>query len=173
MTEVSNNVAYIIKRINDVWSKKPGKKILQKMVFLIEEKVINLGYEYGLHFYGPYSATLDLDSKFLHADGVIAIDYSGPSHLMEINEKGFEVHSDGLSSKQQEEIDELLKRFQGQSPSELELLTTAIYAYNHLEDKSKENIIGGVKKIKGSKYSREQIEEALKELAYFEKNITA
>ena len=55
MTKVSNNVAYIIKRINEEWGKKPGKKILQKMVFLIEEKGIDLGYEYGLHFYGPYN----------------------------------------------------------------------------------------------------------------------
>lgn len=172
MTEISNNVAYIIKRINDVWEIKPGKKILQKIVFLIEEKGIDLGYEYGLHFYGPYSGTLDLDTKFLHADGIINFDYSGYSHLMGINEKDYEVNSDGLSSKQQEEIDKLLERFQGQSPSDLELLTTAIYAYNHLEDKSKKDIIGGVQKIKGSKYSIEQIEEALKELAYFEKHIS-
>jgi hypothetical protein len=42
-----------------------------------------------------------------------------------------------------------------------------------LEDRSKEIIIGGVKKIKGSKYSREQIEDALEDLVYFEKHITA
>lgn len=172
MTKVSNNVAYIIKRINEEWEKKPGKKILQKMVFLIEEKGIDLGYEYGLHFYGPYSGTLDSDTALLHAEGIIDFHYSGYSHLMGINED-IEVNSDGLSNEQKEEIDKLLNRFKGQSPSYLELLTTAIYAYNHLEDRSKEIIIGGVKKIKGSKYSREQIEDALEDLVYFEKHITA
>lgn len=43
---ISNNAAYIIKRINDVWGEKPGKKTLQKIVFLIEQKGVNLGYAY-------------------------------------------------------------------------------------------------------------------------------
>lgn len=70
MTDISNNAAYIIKRINDIWGEKPGKKTLQKMVSLIEQKGVNLGYDYGLHFYGPYSGSLDATTTSLGADGV-------------------------------------------------------------------------------------------------------
>ncbi len=148
ITKISNNAAYIIKRINEIWDKKPGKKILQKIVFLIEQKDINLGYEYGLHFYGPYSGTLDAVTTFLNADGVIEFNYSGYSHLMSIDEENFSVVPDGLSIQQCKTIDELLEYFREWSPSELELLTTAIYAYNHLEDKSEKSVINGVKKSK-------------------------
>ncbi len=168
---ISDNVAYIIKRINDIWREEPGKKTLQKLVFLIEQKGIHLGYEYGLHFYGPYSGALDEDTAFLSADGVIEFNYFGCSHLMSINEENFTVEPDGLSDIQREVIDQLIIYFQGQSPSDLELLTTAIYAYDHLEDKSKDNIISGVQKIKGPKYSREQILDSLENFSYFNKPI--
>lgn len=172
MTSISNNAAYIIKRINDIWSEKPGKKTLQKIVFLIEQKGINLGYDYGLHFYGPYSEILDATTTFLSADGIIEFDYSGYSHLMSIDEKNFIVKPDGLSAEQLKEIDALIKHFQGQSPSELELLTTAVYAYDHLKNKSKESIISGVQKIKGSKYSKEHIQRSLGHFEYFNKPLS-
>ena len=168
-TNISDNAAYIIKRIKDITGKPPGKKTLQKLVFLIEQKGINLDYDYGLHFYGPYSRILDNTTTYLSADGVIDFDYSGYSHTMSIDEDKFNVEPKGLSEEQLEEIDELIERFQGQSPSELELLTTAIYAYNNLKDKSKESIINGVQKIKGQKYSVEQIQCSLEKFKYFNK----
>ncbi len=90
---------------------------------------------------------------------------------MSIN-KNFIVEPDGLSNEQQKVIDELIEYFKGQSTSNLELLTTAIYAYNHLENKSQENIIRGVQKIKSSKYSREQILSVLEEFQYYDKEIS-
>lgn len=169
MINISNNAAYIIKRINDIWGTKPGKKILQKMVFLVEEKGIDLGYDYGLHFYGPYSGILDAITTFLSADGIIEFDYSGCSHLMSIDEKNFAVEPEGLSEQALRKIDEVIAHFKGKSASELELLTTAIYAYNHLENKSKDCVIEGVRKIKGLKYSEELIQDSLKNFRYFEK----
>lgn len=169
MKSISNNAAYIIKRINDIWGVKPGKKILQKIVYLIEQKGINLGYDYGLHFYGPYSGDLDADAALLSAEGIIEFDYSGYSHLMSIDEENFSVEPYKLSSEQIAEIDNLIKRFEGETPSELELLTTAIYAYDHLENKAAESIINGVKKIKGSKYSEEHILDSLENFNYFHK----
>jgi len=37
----------------------PGKKVLQKLVYLIEKKGLNLGFDYSIHYYGPYCAQLD------------------------------------------------------------------------------------------------------------------
>ncbi len=172
MTDISDNAAYIIKRINDIWGEKPGKKTLQKLVFLIEQKGINLGYDYGLHFYGPYSAILDAATAFLSTDGVIEFDYSGRSHLMSVDERNFTIKSNGLSEEQLQEINALIEHFRGQSPSELELLTTAIYAYDHLENKSKESVISGVQKIKGEKYSKEHIEHSLENFEYFNRPLS-
>ena len=53
MIIIADNAAHIVKRINDIWGKKPGKKTLQKLVYLIQQKGINLNYDYGIHFYGP------------------------------------------------------------------------------------------------------------------------
>lgn len=170
MTHISNNAAYVVKRINDLWGEKPGKKALQKMVFLIEQKDIPLGYEYGLHFYGPYSEALDATTTFLSADGVIEFDYSGYAHLMSINEQLFTIEPRGLTEEHKRILDELIHNFKGWSASELELLTTAVYAYDHLEDKSRENVIRGVEKIKGSKYTREQIQRALENFSNFNKH---
>jgi uncharacterized protein YwgA len=169
---ISNNAAYVIKKINEIWDENPCKKTLQKIVYLIEEKGVNLGYEYGLHFYGPYSSQLDAVTTFLSADGVIDFDYSsGYSHIMSINDADFIVKSDSLSDSQEDVIDDLIRHFYGQTPSELELLTTAVYAYNHLDDKSPDNIIKGVQKIKGLKYSREQIQHAIKDFSYLNKKM--
>ena len=172
MIAISNNAAYIIKRINDIWGEKPGKKALQKMVFLIEKKGIELGFDYGLHFYGPYSSLLDAATTFLSADGVIEFDYSGYSHLMSIDENNFSVLPNGLSGKQINEIDNVIEHFKGNSASELELLTTAIYAYDHLDDKSMESVIKGVQKIKGSKYAEGHIRSSLENFTYFNREFT-
>ncbi len=169
MMEIFDNAAYVVKRINDIWEKKPGKKALHKMIFLIQQKGVDLGYNYGIHFYGPYSAALDTATMSLGADGIIEFDYTGHSHLMGINERDFVVLPDALSEEQRETVDQLIRHFSHESPSDLELLTTAMYAYDHLEDKSRESVIAGVQKIKGAKYSVEQIQCALENFDYFSK----
>ena len=172
MHATNSNAAYIIKRINEIWGDAPGKKTLQKIVFLIEQKGINLDYEYGLHFYGPYSGSLDAETAALSADGIVAFDYSGYSHRMRVND-GFDVSPAGLLPSQISGIDEIIARFKGWSPSELELLTTAIYAYNNLADKSENSVIQGVLKIKGEKYTPAQIKNALHLFPYFNKPVIA
>lgn len=89
---------------------------------------------------------------------------------MSVNEKLFAVKPNGLSLEQQETIDKLIEHFKEKSPSELELLTTAIYAYNHLKDRSVESVIRGVRKIKGEKYSVKQIRESSDDFAYSDRS---
>ena len=172
MKSVSSNIGYIVQRINDIWEEKPGKKALQKLVFLIEQKGVNLGYHYGLHFYGPYSADLDATTMLLNSDGILEFDYTGSSHLMSIDEQHFTVKPDALSPEQLQQIDELIGRFNGHSASGLELLTTAIYAYDHLADKSKESVVRGVQKIKGAKYTEKMILHSLNDFEYFNKPLS-
>src|SRR5690554_2961834 len=109
-TIINNNAAYIIKRINEIWREEPGKKILQKISFLIEEKGIDLNYDYGLHFYGPYSSALDAETTFLSAEGIVEFHYSGYSHRMGINDE-FDVLTEDLTPSQIEAIDNIISHF--------------------------------------------------------------
>jgi uncharacterized protein YwgA len=162
--QVKNNVAYIIKEIRE-HRENPGKKTLQKLVFLIEQKGVDLNYNYGLHFYGPYSSALDAATTFLDADGIIQFDYSGYSHRMKVPDD-VKVESD-LSNEQERMVKDVIVHFKDKNPSDLELLSTVIYVYNNVEDHSKHSIIEGIIKIKGEKYSVSYIENALLDLDYF------
>lgn len=163
--KIENAVAYIIGKISGIRGGDPGKKTLQKMVFLIQHKGINLDFDYGLHFYGPYCSALDAMTTFLDAEGIIDFDYTGYSHRMKINDM-FEVTS-GLDVAEEKIVDDVILEFKDSSPSQLELLTTAMYAFEHLPDKSIPSIVKGVKKIKGTKYSDSEIEGAIERLKYF------
>jgi uncharacterized protein YwgA len=169
MDAIKSKAAYIIEMINQISGEKPGKKTLHKMVYLIEEKGVDLGYEYGLHFYGPYSAALNTETMFLSADGIVQFTYSGFSHTMNVNEN-IEIVPE-LSSLQKKTIKDVIEHFKDYSPSDLELLATTIYAYNNLDDRTEHSIIEGVKKIKGEKYAIDQISEAISTLSYFGKEI--
>ena len=170
MEQIRNNAAYIIERIKIVHEKAPGKKTLQKLIFLIEQTGINLQFDYGLHFYGPYSATLDAAVTTLNTEGILNFDYSGYSHRMAIDEKKYDVSPDNLSDEQIKKIDEIIIHFKERSPSDLELLTTAIYAFNNLAVKTQADVINGVQKIKGTKYSQNEILEALNDFDFFGKS---
>jgi uncharacterized protein YwgA len=170
MSEITTKAGYIIDAINKITLKTPGKKTLQKMVYLIQEKGLDLGYEYGLYFYGPYSAELDKETMFLSSDGVIEFTYSEYSHMMEIG-KDVTIKS-GLSQSDEDAAKEVIEHFKDYTPSKLELLTTAIYAYNNLEQKTEKDIINGVKKIKGEKYSDSEIKDAIAKFSYFGKKPT-
>lgn len=163
--KIENAVAYIIGEISESRGSNPGKKTLQKMVFLIQHKGVNLGFDYGLHFYGPYCSALDAMTTFLDAEGVIDFDYTSYSHRMKINDT-VEVAS-GLDITEEKMVDDVILEFIDSSPSQLELLTTAMYAFEHLPDKSIPSIVKGVKKIKGTKYSDREIESAIERLKYF------
>lgn len=170
MTEINDNAAYIVKRINELWDVKPCKKTLQKIVYLIEQKGIDLGYTYTLHFYGPYSSSLDAATVFLSADGIINFEFSQYSHLMSVDEDKFDIQPSKNDDLDLSKLDSVIEHLKGKTPSELELLSTAIYAYNRLQTKTQNNVISGVQKIKGSKYSQEDIRESLHEFSFFDKS---
>ena len=118
METIENNAACIIKRINELSGESPGKKVVQKIIYLMIEKGISLRYNYGLHFYGIYSASLNAAINFLHADGVISIDYSGNSHKLKINDD-VSIISVGLTKKQEADIDNVINNFISMKPSDL------------------------------------------------------
>lgn len=132
---------------------KPCKKTLQKIVYLIEIKGVDVGCDYGIHFYGPYSSDLDYAVRELNNENVLNIEYTDTEHRISVIDKSF---AKGYSNKT---VDFIIDKFAKDSPSDLELIATSLYVYSHVKDLKK--VVSGVIKIKGSKYSESQIKAAI------------
>ncbi len=164
---MKNNVAYIIQEMSSITGHPPVKKALQKMVYLIEKKGVDLGLSYMLHFYGPYCSELDHETAVLSSEGIVCFDYSQFGHRMSISPKLGKVSSDGLAEDQIETIKNVIYHYKSTPASELELLTTALYAYEYTGAKTCETVRENVKKIKGEKYNDTEISWALNEFRFF------
>lgn len=163
-----NDVAYIINEISSITSHPPVKKALQKTVFLLETKGIGLGFDYILHFYGPYCAELDHETARLSADGIVDFVYSKYGHKMKVSPKYLAAVETSLSEDSLRLVRDVIGRYKEKTASDLELLTTAIYAYEHTDANTREEVIEKVKTIKGEKYSDQEIQWALGEFSYFD-----
>ncbi len=153
---VKNDVIVsIVQKITER-NEPPCKKTLQKIVFLIEAKQIDLGCDYGIHFYGPYSSDLDFAVRELNEDGILEIDYTGTGHKISVNSLPVTMNA----YADDPHVIEIIDEFGMETPGYLELLTTALYVY-HESNKQASTILAGVQKIKGGKYSSAEIEKAV------------
>lgn len=134
----------------------PCKKTLQKIVYLIEAKNVSLGCEFGIHFFGPYSSDLDFAVRQLNDEGIVNIQYTPMEHIISVIDDTMAMEYNNPI------VDETIKEFASISPSDLELIATALYVYIQTKDRS--SIKPGVKRIKGSKYTDSKINWAIKKL---------
>jgi len=109
-----NNHA-IVNIVNRITEKNapPCKKTLQKIVFLIQAKQIDLGCDYGIHFYGPYSADLDFAVRELSDEGILRINYTPMEHLISVADTSIleiEPYSDAT-------VNEVIDEFAKDTPS--------------------------------------------------------
>lgn len=152
----------IVNIVNRITKKNapPCKKTLQKVVFLIQAKQIDLGCDYGIHFYGPYSADLDFAVRELSDEGVLQINYTPMEHLISVADpSALEPEADNDTA-----VNEVIDEFAKDTPNELELLATSLYVYLQTK-KDVSAVKPGVIKIKGSKYSEKRIDAAIDRLA--------
>lgn len=142
---------------------KPCKKTVQKMVYLIEESGEDLGFTYGIHYYGPYSSDLDYAIQSLNGYGNLSIDITDRGHIISVNCQNKKKH-DSLDSRTLE----IINKFGDKSASQLELIATSLYIQRRLQDQNatihSEDIVNGVKRIKGDKYSNSLIEQSIQDL---------
>lgn len=161
MMNQNDIVLQIISRLTEI-DGAPCKKKLQKMVYLIEEKDIDLGFQYKIHFYGPYSEDLDYTICELKARHELDITYGNKGHILECVK---EVQCPSLT----EQIEKVIDTFGKMTAQQLELITTALFAERHITVTDDVSIMNAVKKIKGSKFSDGKIKDAislLKETKY-------
>jgi len=139
---------------------RPCKKTVQKLAYLIEEKNINLGLDYTIHFYGPYSEDLDLEIRYLNSRGDLQIDFENRSgHLLAVDKESYDA-----VELLNPEAQAVIGMFCSKKPSELELLATTLYVQREQGYTDINAIIEGVVNIKGAKYPRNKIESAIDEL---------
>ncbi|WAM34020.1 hypothetical protein [Caldicellulosiruptor morganii] len=164
---------YLIKELTDHCSctgNKVGKKFLQKVVYLLQRKGLNLNYNFSIHYYGPYSSQLEYDIHRLEMNGLVKIDpKDGYTHEiipveLSNDEKYFSNIIETIESK---EIKDLIKNLSSFNAYELELVATVDYVINQLKiqgmnELNKREIIEKVKRLKGSKYTEEKIGEVIK-----------
>lgn len=148
-------IVSVIAKISAI-NNAPCKKTLQKIIFLIQAKKINLGCDYGIHFFGPYSSDLDFAVRELCDQGVLSIEYTSLEHRIHIAD------SSDFTSYDNERVNAIVNEFAKETPSELELLATALYVYLSNNDITK--VKSGVVKIKGDKYSEHRIDLAIERL---------
>ena len=150
---------------------KPGKKTVQKLMYLIEQKGVELGLNYRIHYYGPYSPDLDNILYILQNFDFIQMDTSRQTHTISITDKPF--RSNGVFTPEEERnIDYVIDNFAHKSAFDLEGITTIHFVACTLKEKAgnieDEKIIDEVMRIKGTKFTREQLEQYLNMLKEYE-----
>lgn len=156
LTEEENDQV-LLSIIKQIQSKcKPCKKTVQKIIYLIEEAGEDLGYRYEIHFYGPYCRDLEYSIFKLHNYGDLEVDFTPYGHYVSVvSERTVELND--TTAK-------VIDIFGSKDPSELELITTTLYVQRRLDSIEKSDVLEGIKRIKGSKYSDDQIYQAMSEL---------
>ncbi len=141
----------------------PGKKTVQKLMYLVERKGVKLGLNYRIHFFGPYSSKLEDALNIMNNRGIIHIDTSGVTHRISIKNKLKKEHN-SLSKDEKRIVNLVMKEFGAKSPRYLEGITTLDFVACLLKDKGirdEKHIIEEVNRIKGEKFSNNQLQDYL------------
>ena len=152
----------IIKEISRI--QNPGKKTLQKLVYLLERKGIKLGFAFSIHYYGPYSSELDYAIHRLEMQGLLKIN---PKEILLIENDDLicEEEEETLSEQELPIIKDIITKFATKQTYDLEVITTTDYVAQQLkangEPWDQDSLVEGVRKIKGDRFTREKIEEAI------------
>ena len=157
---MKNNVLYVLKKIKEETQEAPCKKTAQKIIYLLENTDGRLGFNYGIHFYGPYSSQLNQEIIICQWEGLLNINQENSLHKLDVVYKNNIELCDNIN---QEVVDKIIEQYAKWLPSKLELLTTTLYVMKNITIEDKE-VVKGVRNIKGEKYTPNDINDAIKEL---------
>ena len=163
---MTDKILYVLNLICE--KEKTGKKKVQKLFYIIERKGFDLGLEYKMHFYGPYSSDLEHLIHYYESNNFLSIDSCGSSHLIRVNrQKNKMFKNNPLSDNESNIVKSTLQLYEEKTPLELEVLTTTDYVFcNLIPDAGEKDklTIKRVKEIKGNKFSDEQIADCIDEI---------
>jgi hypothetical protein len=154
--ESNQDLLSIIGNLEEFRDKYTSKKTIQKLVYLIQEAGHDVGFDYSMTFYGPYSGGLDYALYELENDEMIRSNFTPEQTWITCIAPELPP-LDTLADKVIAEY--------GRYPNDmLEQYTTVLYVIRESQGKSKEEILGAVKRIKGEKYSSMDITRAIAKL---------
>lgn len=162
---MEEKVLFILSQICSI-NEKPGKKLIQKLMYLVQEKGVDLGLDYRIYYYGPYSRILDQLLRYYELENYLDIDTSETTHTVKLRET-VKCTGNGFSAHEKEVVKQVLAEYAQRKPYDLELLTTTEFAANYILNKDtcdEKAIVNKVKEIKGSKFTVKQIQASVKEL---------
>lgn len=138
---------------------------MQKLVYLIEKKGVDLGYDFSIHYYGPYSSALDDSIHAMQLQGIVEIIHDGMNHRICLTDLSDIIENDTFSPADEQIIQSVLEAFGSMTAFELELITTTDFVARELcktlGNCTNDDIIEGVRKIKGDKFTNEKITQAI------------
>lgn len=146
---------------------RPGKVKLQKTMYFLQEALqVPMGYDYVMHYYGPYSFELDYTLSEMQGKGILKIDqviYPAGYYGYDIS-SGENVERDlKLPSEYTDKADQVTHIFKPMDAQAIELWATIHFVGSILKEKGrdsgKEAITKEVKLLK-PKFSEQDIGEA-------------
>jgi uncharacterized protein YwgA len=123
------NYALIVELLKEVGEIRTRKKF-QKMVYLLQQNKLPFNEGFGLHFYGPYSAELQLELDQLADAGLISQEFKGDSYEFKFRKEAnalLEKNKEFLSRIQKSEFRHLINELNNIAPNLLESMSTIVY----------------------------------------------
>ncbi len=145
---------------------KVGKTFIQKGVYLLQEGLgENLGYDYKLHRYGPYSEELDRDIDNLKNYGLIEVEQNQKGHGFRITttDKGRSLLKENFShyTVNDDKLRKISSLIGTEPVRKMELIGTVLYFSKKSKDVSEiKRLVNTVK----PHFSDSEIEEAVRVL---------
>lgn len=99
-----------------------GRKKLQKIVFILKNKGAPFQEKFSYHYFGPYSAELQLEIDDMATRGIIQEIQSGPGYRYTVGPNALDIEDCTLQS-----YSDLVARLNSLPPTILELLATFYY----------------------------------------------
>ena len=117
-----------------------GKTFLQKAIYILQDWLdLDLGYDYKLHLYGPYSEDLSEDIDILSDLGLIDIDHNatGYGFNIAVSKKGAEFLLKNLDIYMIDagKLDKVISSLGTSDVKNMELLSTILYLAKMTADK--------------------------------------
>ena len=162
----------IIENINLVNGHYPGKKELQKTVYLLQKKGLGLKYAYRFYFYGPYSDALDEDVQRLAIQGILGIQQDEYTHRVTLSSRASNMLS--TKGKERDLIYNTINDLRQISPAHLELMATIVFLFDNKmipDNHSEAAVVKKVHDVKANKYGNDEIRkyfQFLKEKEYIQ-----
>lgn len=159
-------IKYVVENL-----KSPGKMTIQKTLYFVQESLgVPLGYEYVMHYYGPYSFELDDNLTEMQAMGILAISsylhsQGGIGYEISLGKNAHRVPEIPLDYK--DKIDRVVRFIKSLDVEKMELCATIHFVQVILKEKKRvcdeEAVVKGTKQLK-PKFSEVLIKECYQKL---------